>query len=995
MIQLRYSTGNPTSAIFGFKLGISDGEEFSFSLDHEAGEAKAPSHFIWLTKQIAKSNTSDNYFLSKGGKDTIYQKKYKSFFKASKRFNFDSIVKYNKKRSVNKLSVNNNMFSAFFNYDVNKINIFDDILSTERVIGNLGVNLDFIGAITPSCYLDVRNEYIKLFRPLGNLNVENTNHKLSKDYMSSGLSCDDLSLLRDYSDLSNEYFSRQLSNGGSTLDVDKEFIMAPQNSKTLGISSINTSLSKLSLDSSIVEAYLKLSLNNFNVYYNDNKFIKDGSLGAKLVEDCIGFDVFNGKLYIDYNLGADMFHKELYKYNIYKSFIRQDSNLKDFTTSISLSSSSSNASITDIKFAKFKNKYLSRQYQDINFNKKNESLIKFGLENNLKGIPIEFEYLNNSVFASRDNLYTDMLNTEKTLVFDGDNITINDGLNTLYRGDSELKISDKYKLLHYGQKDVTVKFNDIQLNSSTRSLLENNSPLTLSVSEKKSFIDNYSMALDRDGNYTSIKSTDINFSIDGEEAIIGSTILGFDRVSSEISYDNEVSKWLDSNSETLGIFNSGWLSNSSDNLSIENYLIMGYNHNKMLDKDSFKSLGFNKNGFEFLIPEEMRLELGKSSIVIPDNMFGHVNDFLPPIEILKKASDELLLPKEGFDYSSYRNEMFGVNLTINPKYIKRLTEEGNPIINVPIENPVRYYTDIARDYINVDVTIMRKVLELLYRNWRKNIHRHAGLEPTKAINNILELTHKDLLEFYTSTTDRDRLKHAERSLKLFAWYCEMGILSHSDKEVVYKRSNGVFDFWGELPHYGVDDKVVYRGISKEEITEFTNFVYNNENKFILSTLPGQNASMTISDMPQVINTRLNFKAYILGKGILRVSVDSKIYTYNERINIVDIPLPSEGNKIQIKFFPSNEASSLDIAEFVIRDRYNDSYELVYTGKVKNMNFTLQYVLDFMSITGDSIEEVQPVLKSTAQLAYALDKFKEYMETHHDNKFKGKRLTVRK
>lgn len=1011
MIQLRYGTGNPTSAIFCFKINSSDGEKFSFRLNNEIGSIKVPGHFMWLSKQVAKSNSSSHYLLYKDGKNSSYQEEYSSFYKDSKKFDIGRYIPYKRKSNSNQAIKYKELFLNLYNERVNKINIFDDIFAKKNN-NYLGFHCSYIKLTRPTLELAVKNEYIELFRTdmlcnffpdAFNLSTITGSVKKYESYKSLNRSNRKL-------DKSNTgYLMSKYETKISKLDTSG-FLF--KEGSTIGIESESiTSLSKSNSKIDIIKTYLNLSQYGFDLNYKENIFIDNSSSEGNILKEYIDLSINNNKLKMDNSKSLYVFHKELSKYNDYKFFIKKYNILNKLVTDIGLYSSGFNTSLSNMYFLDNKKGYLSKQDELKRLYKKSNDIAKCDLGINLKTTPTSPKFSNDIVFAYRNGLCADIFDHDKNLDIIGEDMIIKSTLKLLYRRDSSLKVLESYDWLYHNSKDFDINFDYINLDSSNKSLIEYNWPLMFSTEakctdfleeyvefklmEQNLFVEDNTINLINNGKDISVSPDDIMFDTSEKNIIAYDTILNFSIEGVDMEYNDELLSGLDSGGKTLGIFSSDWLSNSSDNLSIENYLIMGYNHNKKLDKYNFTFLGFEKDSFDFLIPDEIRVAMSEQSIVIPDNIFGHVKDFVPPIKILKKASDELLLPREGFDYSTYKNEIFNTNLTINPKYIKGITEEGNPIINVPIENPIRYYTDIAKEYIDVDVVIMRKVLELLYKNWRKNIHRHAGLEPTKAINNILEITHKDLLEFYTSVTDKNRIKHAERSLKLFAWYCEMGMLSNSDKEVVYKRSNGVFGFWNELPHYGIDDKVTYKGISSDEVTDFTNFTYNDENKFILSSLPGQNASMAISNMPQVIETNLKFKAYILGKGVLRVSVDSRVYTYSEKINIIDIPLPSDGNEIKIRFFPSNEASSLDIAEFIIKNRYNDSYELVYTGKVKNMNYTLQYVLDFMSIAGDSIEEVQPVLKSTAQLAYALDRFKEYMEIHHDNKFKGKRLTVRK
>ena len=372
---------------------------------------------------------------------------------------------------------------------------------------------------------------------------------------------------------------------------------------------------------------------------------------------------------------------------------------------------------------------------------------------------------------------------------------------------------------------------------------------------------------------------------------------------------------------------------------------------------------------------------------------GYVKEFLPPIDILKNAKDELQLQMKNFDYGEYKNKVFYDNYCVYSKYIKSFTDNGNPIINVPIENPITYYTDIAINYIDVDVSIMRKVLELLYHHWRNNIHYFVGVEPSFAINNMLETVHKDIISIYDSPLYTDRLSHAERSLKLFAWYCEMGLMAHSLKEVEYIKADATFDYnTGVTPTFSTSNNNI-QFLSSDEIDEMVNFTTNTD--YLITSVQGENATLTISHIPQYNDIVLTCKCYIIDGGTITIETNDNTFTFSNRMNNVEIVLPKENNSFTISFVPNSTSSYVDISSFLLHNRYNIDYNIKYNGKLSNINFTVQYLLDFMSCTGDAIEDTYASLNTTAQIAYALDKFREYMIIHHDNKLKGRRLTIMK
>ncbi|MGO0861749.1 hypothetical protein, partial [Clostridioides difficile] len=99
-----------------------------------------------------------------------------------------------------------------------------------------------------------------------------------------------------------------------------------------------------------------------------------------------------------------------------------------------------------------------------------------------------------------------------------------------------------------------------------------------------------------------------------------------------------------------------------------------------------------------------------------DGCFGVATEYFPDFVVINGSKDELILPKSGFDYNIYKDKIFGDNLIITDKdkYVKKYTQAGNQIIELPIENPVDYFANIAIDVINIDVSVMKYVLDTLY-----------------------------------------------------------------------------------------------------------------------------------------------------------------------------------------------------------------------------------------------------------------------------------------
>lgn len=566
-------------------------------------------------------------------------------------------------------------------------------------------------------------------------------------------------------------------------------------------------------------------------------------------------------------------------------------------------------------------------------------------------------------------------------------------------GKLDNSIDIPYNNLYLGHGDINVQhFNGIfnLTTNRTKEIFQHEKIKSLNISSNYLFTNIDNKQFYKGGNTSNLIDNYKQFIKNNNYSSINKSLISINKDQVEARHHHDLFKRFDFNKKYVGIFNNKFMKKDKFHIDLKNSYIFGFNDGKDIDTDKWKLLNIMKPNKESSTYENLQLSVNSNSIFIPETQKEvYVEDFVPPIKILENAVDELLLPQNNFDYSDLRNKVFGPNLSINKDYLKGYSEDGNPIVNVPIGNPIKYYTDIAKNYIDIDVNIMRKVLELLYNNWRENISRFAGASAEKSINYILEKTHNDLKEWYTSVTNVNRIRHAERSLKLFSWFAEMGILAHSDKEIIYEKNNGVFGFWGELPKYNLMSNTPVQEIGQSEILKFNEFHYSQANPYIITSSPGKTALMIIDHMTNSVDTILKLNAYIIGNGCVTVITGGEMFEFRDKTNLIELPLSSIDNSFTIKFLTGDPDSYVDIANFVIVGRYNKGFKVNYSGAVSNVNFTIQHILDFMSITGDSIEDVQPALKSTAQLAYALDTFREYMITHHDNLYKGKRLTIRK
>ena len=160
---------------------------------------------------------------------------------------------------------------------------------------------------------------------------------------------------------------------------------------------------------------------------------------------------------------------------------------------------------------------------------------------------------------------------------------------------------------------------------------------------------------------------------------------------------------------------------------------------------------------------------------------------------------------------------------------------------------------------------------------------------------------------------------------------------------------------------------------------------------------------------QEYDIRMTFKAYMVHQGVLVITIGNKEYKYlgTEKVyHDIDVTIPKEVKKVSIVFYFDNEDSTIEIASFKVEKMFNVDFNIKYLGKLTNSNSIINKTLEVIQNTTDAIEDTvigvpedyvskEDAITNSIQVSYMINSFIHYMYMHHNNKCKGKRLTIKK
>lgn len=388
----------------------------------------------------------------------------------------------------------------------------------------------------------------------------------------------------------------------------------------------------------------------------------------------------------------------------------------------------------------------------------------------------------------------------------------------------------------------------------------------------------------------------------------------------------------------------------------------------------------------------------KEVMLHPDD-FGNwvwVYETPDPIDV-RYGIDELLLPENDTRYSDFEDIIFNKK-TMKPRNPVKVINDTTFIARYPHKHPIPEYSDVAvnyddsavkyEQYFGIEVEIMHKVFLKYYRIWQSKIFEFGTMTMVQSVKKMLEYLYAWIMIYFPP----DKVEQALRVFKLIRWYGESAIIQNSQYIVSYeydtlesKLTTGTCAIPNNLGP-GNDSMIIdaslgviknnpiYIGTGPAYI-EF--YIDNHKNTSITFSL-----SNTVGSVNIYIN---NVLVDVISHSTLNMTYQ---IPYTGDINVVKIEKPASHNLNQYFYIGNIKVPELSFKDLSIE------FDPIFKMGNKPLDEIAKKMIQYANLYDDFQDAYYKIKRSNLGIQETYKKMLEYWNLHHQDKTKGKRLTIK-
>ena len=361
--------------------------------------------------------------------------------------------------------------------------------------------------------------------------------------------------------------------------------------------------------------------------------------------------------------------------------------------------------------------------------------------------------------------------------------------------------------------------------------------------------------------------------------------------------------------------------------------------------------------------------------------------------------DELLLPENDTRYEDFEDIIFNKK-TLKPRRPVKIINETTFIAKYPNKHPIPEYKDIAIDYdksavkfeqyYGIETEIMRTVFLKYYRIWQSKIFEFGSMNMVQAVKKMLDYLYSWIMTYFNA----EDVEQALRVFKLIRWYGESAIIQNSQYIISYefdtlesKLTTGTCAIPNDLDPINNDSMIVdaslgviknnpiYIGPNSSAHIEF--YIDNRKNTSITFSLSNTVGSVNIYINDTLVDT--------ISSSALNITYP---IPYTGDINVVKIEKPIGHNLNQFFYIGNIKVPNLSFKDL--------SIEFDPTLKMGNkpLDEIAKKMIQYADMYDDMKEAYYRIKRNNLGIQETYKKMLEYWELHHQNKTKGKRLTIK-
>ena len=355
--------------------------------------------------------------------------------------------------------------------------------------------------------------------------------------------------------------------------------------------------------------------------------------------------------------------------------------------------------------------------------------------------------------------------------------------------------------------------------------------------------------------------------------------------------------------------------------------------------------------------------------------------------------DELLLPENDTRYEDFQDIMFDKK-KLKPKNPVKKIDDTTFIGKYPIKHPLPDYSDVGVVYLDVKTDVMYEVFLKFYRIWQSKLFEFSTMTMTQSVSKMLDYLYTWIMLYYPE----ERIEEALRVFRQIRWYGEMAIIQNSQYIISYEYE----DLKSKL---NTGRCAIPNDIDPDEngnvsnptmIVDATNAVIRNNPAYIgISEARVQftidikkNTTFSFS----LINTIGSVNIYIDGVLVDTVSTSKLNLTYplnfTGRPIVVDI-IKTKQNNLNQMFCIGN----IIVAKGTFKDLSIEFDPTLKAGN-KPLDEIAKKMIQYANEHDNVTVAYENILKANVGISETYKRMVEYWEIHHQNKSKGKRLTIK-
>lgn len=358
--------------------------------------------------------------------------------------------------------------------------------------------------------------------------------------------------------------------------------------------------------------------------------------------------------------------------------------------------------------------------------------------------------------------------------------------------------------------------------------------------------------------------------------------------------------------------------------------------------------------------------------------------------------DELLLPENDTRYEDFEDIIFDKE-NMTPRHVVKEINENTFIAKYPIRHPLPKYKDVGIDYdksaikldqfYGIETSVMHDVFLKFYRIWQAKIFEFGTMTMTQSVKLMLEYLYSWIFVYFPL----EKVEQALRVFRLIRWYGETSIIRNSQYIVSYeydtlesKLNTGsclIPNDLGEQDTMYVDAAL---GVIRNNPAYINNgpayvtFEINNRKNSTFTF----SLSNTIGSVNIYINDVL---VDIVSKSALNLTYD---LPYTGDTNIVKIEKPASHNLNSVFYIGNIKIPCCTFKEL------NIEFDPSLKAGNKPLNEIAKKMISYANLYEDKDAAYDIIRKGNLGVEGIQKDLQEYWKLHHQNKTKGKRLTIK-